>query len=128
MGVSKLQQDLFEAIRRNIPDHLSATEEIAKVLDVSVDSVYRRMRGEKTISLDELHALCSHYKISLDSVLNRQTGAFIFQGNFLNDKTFRFDAHLSSMVYHLASIKKFKEIEFYWLCKDVPVFHHFQFR
>ena len=128
METSKLQQELFQVIKTNIPGHLSATEEIAKVLGVSVDSVYRRMRGEKTISLDELHTLCSHYKISLDQLMNIQTGAFTFQGNFLNEKIFRFDAYLKSMVSNLSSLKNFKEIEFYWLCKDVPVFNHFHFR
>jgi len=128
MNASELQQKLFQVIKNNIPGHLSATEEIAKVLNVSVDSVYRRIRGEKTISLDELHTLCAYYKISLDQLMNIQTGAFTFQGNFLNEKTYPFDAHLNSMVYQLSAIKKFKEIEFYWLCKDVPVFHHFHFR
>ena len=103
MEASKLQQELFQVIKTNIPGNVSATDEIAKVLQVSVDSVYRRMRGEKTISLDELHTLCTHYKISLDQLMNIQTGAFKFKGNLLNDKTFRWDAHLSSMVYHLAS-------------------------
>src|SRR5205814_10582310 len=109
MGVSKLQQDLFEAIRRNIPDHLSATEEIAKVLDVSVDSVYRRLRGEKTISLDELHDLCSHYKISLDSILNIQAGAFIFQGSLLDSSSFRFAEYLGSALKWMTYFNSFKQ-------------------
>ena len=58
MDASELQQELFQVIKKNIPANVSATDEIARVLDVSVDSVYRRMRGEKTISLDELHKLC----------------------------------------------------------------------
>src|SRR5689334_22496990 len=90
MDVSKLQQELFQAIKASIPGSLSVTEEIAKVLDVSVDSVYRRMRGEKTISLDELHALCAHYKISLDNALNIQTGAFSFEGKLIDKRTFSY--------------------------------------
>ena len=59
MDASQLQQELFQVIKKNIPANESATDEIARVLDVSVDSVYRRMRGEKTISLDELYKLSS---------------------------------------------------------------------
>ena len=51
MDTSELQQKLFQVIKTNIPANESATDEIARVLNVSVDSVYRRMRGEKTISL-----------------------------------------------------------------------------
>jgi len=89
MDAYEIQQGLFQVIKASIPATLSATDEIAKVLDVSVDSVYRRMRGEKSISLDELYKLCSYYKISLDQLMNLQTGAFMFRGNFLNNKTFQ---------------------------------------
>ncbi len=128
MDVSKIQQELFQVIKANIPGHLSVTEEIARVLDVSVDSVYRRMRGEKTISLDELHALCSHYKISLDSVLNIQTGAFSFQGNLIDSSSFRFTEYLSSILKWMNYFNSFKQKELYCMYKDIPLFQHFYFR
>ena len=128
MNAAELQQELFQVIKSNIPDHLSTTEEIAKVLDVSVDSVYRRMRGEKTISLDELHLLCSHYKISLDQLMRIQTGSFLFQGNIQNEKNFRYEAWLGSILTNQAYFNSFSEKEFYWLGKDIPLFHHFLFR
>jgi transcriptional regulator with XRE-family HTH domain len=128
MNTSELQLQLFQVIKSNIADHLSATEEIAKVLDVSVDSVYRRMRGEKTISLDELYRLCSHYKISLDQLMNLQTGAFLFQGNFLNSVTFPYNKYLKGMVRDLTYMNSFKNKEIFYLCKDLPIFNHFYFR
>jgi len=128
MIISELQQELFQTIKKNIPGHLSATEEIAKVLNVSVDSVYRRMRGEKTISLDELYTLCSHYKISLDSLMNIQTGAFHFEGKLIDSTTFRFDRYLTDMIQNTAYFISFKQKEFYYLCKDIPIFYHFLFR
>jgi transcriptional regulator with XRE-family HTH domain len=128
MNASELQQDLFQAIKASIPPSLSATEEIARVLDVSVDSVYRRMRGEKTISLEELYALCSHYKISLDQLMNLQSGTFQFQGNFLNEKTFRYEVWLEGIGKNLSYFNSFDQREFYHLNKDVPFFHHFHSR
>lgn len=128
MNAAELQQELFQVIKSNIPDHLSTTEEIAKVLDVSVDSVYRRMRGEKTISLDELHLLCSHYKISLDQLMRIQTGSFLFQGNLQNEKNFRYEAWLGSILSNLTFYNSFSEKEFYWLGKDINTLHLFLFR
>src|SRR5215470_13762777 len=103
-----VQQELFQTIKANIPDHMSPAEEIAKVLDVSVDSVYRRMRGEKTISLDELQKLCAYYKISLDQLMNLQTGAFLFQGHFLNSKTYTFADYLKSMIRDITYMNSFQ--------------------
>jgi transcriptional regulator with XRE-family HTH domain len=128
MDSSAVQQELFQTIKAHIPDHMSAPEEIAKVLDVSVDSVYRRMRGEKTISLDELQKLCSHYKISLDQLMNLQTGAFLFQGHFLNSKSYVFADYLKSMIRDITYMNSFPNREVFNLCKDVPIFHHFHFR
>ena len=125
MNAAELQQQLFITIKSKIPDHLSAPEEIAKMLEVSVDSVYRRMRGEKTITLDELHMLCHHYKISLDQLMNIQTGTFLFQGNLLESKNFRFDAYLTATLHNMAYFNSFKQNEFYYLCKDLPFFYHF---
>lgn len=128
MDASQLQQELFQVIKTNIPGHLSATEEIARVLDVSVDSVYRRMRGEKSISLDELHLLCTHYKISLDRLMNIQTGGFLFEGRLIDSSTFRFDKYLTDMIKTTSYFVSFKQKEFYYLCKDIPIQYHFVFR
>jgi transcriptional regulator with XRE-family HTH domain len=128
MDVSKLQQELFQAIKASIPGSVSVTEEIAKVLDVSVDSVYRRMRGEKTISLDELHTLCAHYKISLDNALNIQTGAFSFEGKLIDKTTFNYHDWWAGVLKMLIYFNSFKEKKFYFICKDIPPFHHFIFR
>jgi hypothetical protein len=128
MEAAALQQQLFISIKSKIPDHLSAPDEIAKMLDVSTDSVYRRMRGEKTISLDELHKLCTYYKISLDQLMQIQTGAFLFQGNLLDSQTFRFEAYLTSSMHQMAYFNSFKQTDFYYLCKDTPLFHWYYSR
>jgi hypothetical protein len=128
MDPSKIQQELFHVIKTAIPPNVSLTEEIAKVLDVSVDSVYRRMRGEKTISLDELHTLCSHYKISLDNILNIQTGFFSFQGSLIDSSSFRYAEYLASVIKWQTYFNSFKSKTLYYVCKDIPIFHHFHFR
>jgi hypothetical protein len=70
MESTQLQQDFFQHIKSKLPPHLSFVEEIAELLSISTDSAYRRIRGEKPISLEEVQRLCSHFRISLDHVLN----------------------------------------------------------
>lgn len=123
-----MQQQLFAEIKRKAGVNASVADEVAKLLDISSDSAYRRIRGEKTVSLDELHKLCTHYKISLDQMMNVQTGSFIFQGNLLNPKTYRYDTYLTNMMHTLAYFNSFKEKEYYYLCKDSPMFHYFHFK
>ncbi|MFI5133153.1 MAG: hypothetical protein ACHQEB_02400 [Chitinophagales bacterium] len=128
MNTEELQQQLFAEIKRKIGENASPADEIARLLDMSSDSAYRRIRGEKTISLDELYKLCTHYKISLDQMMNIQTGSFLFQGQLVDSNGFRFDKYLTATLDWLAYFNSFKEKEFYYLCKDQPIFHHFYFR
>lgn len=127
MDVTEIQIQLFNAIKSRLPGEASVAEETAKLLNISTDSAYRRMRGEKQVTLDELYLLCTTYRISLDQLMNIQTGAFLFYGNILDNKNFRFDNYLSGILTQLGYINSFKEKEFFYLCKDSPIFHHFYF-
>ncbi len=128
MESGDLQQMIFNIVKSKIGPQMSAAEEIAKVLNISTDSAYRRMRNEKNISLDELYKLCTYYHISLDQLMNIQSGAFLFYGNLVDSKTFRFDAYLKSVIKDLNYFNSFREKAMYYLCKDMPIFHHFHFR
>jgi hypothetical protein len=128
MSTIDIQQQLFTAIKSRIPAEASVAEETARLLNISTDSAYRRMRGEKQVSLDEIYTICTHYKISLDQLMNIQTGAFIFQGNILDNKSFSFDSYLTSIVHQLGYINSFKQKEFFYLCKESPIFHYFPFK
>src|SRR5436190_24357611 len=66
----QLQQFFFQHIKSKLPPHLSFVDEVAEHLNISTDSAYRRIRGEKPISLEEVQKLCSHFRISLDHLLN----------------------------------------------------------
>ncbi len=128
MNVNELQQQLFHVIKRKLKEDKSVAEEIAGLLDISTDSAYRRMRGEKTISFDELYRIAINYSISLDQLMNINNGGIVFQGQYLDKENFRFENYMASLVQNMAYMNSFKEKEFYYSCKDLPIFHHFVFR
>lgn len=125
MNVTELQQKLFQSIKSRMLDNASMADELAKLLDISSDSAYRRMRGEKQLTFEELYSIAVNYKISLDQLMNIQTGNIMFQGNFLNPKTYRYNDYLSNMMHQLAYFNSHKQKEFYYLCKDTPIFYYF---
>jgi hypothetical protein len=103
-------------------------KEIAALLEISTDSAYRRMRGEKPVTFDELYKIALHYRLSIDQLMNLDNGAFMFQGQFVDKKTFRFEEYMNSLLRNLMYMNSFKEKEFYYSCKDLPVFYHYVFR
>src|ERR1700730_14003481 len=107
MESSEIQKQLFQQIKTRTGDQAILLKEIAGLLEISEDSVYRRMRGEKQITLDELHKLCNHYRVSLDQLMGLRTGAFLFEGRFLDSKTHRFDAYLTGALQAMGYMNSF---------------------
>ena len=73
---------LFEIVKSKIPSNLSLVDEIGDLLDLSKDSAYRRVRGEKILSFAEWKMICEKYHLSIDEIINSKSerGA-LFQYN-----------------------------------------------
>ena len=120
-----VQQLFFQHLKKNLPGHVSFVDEIAEFLEISNDSAYRRIRGEKSISFDELQKLCRHYKVSLDSFLHLQSDAFIFNSKLKSNNESSFEEWIENILAQLQHFNSFKEKHMYFLLKDIPPFEHF---
>jgi hypothetical protein len=127
MDTIQPQQVFFNHIKSRLAPHLSMVEEIAELLDISNDSAYRRIRGEKPIGLDELQKLCMHYKISLDQLLQLETDTVIFSANLGDLTTYNLNNYLTDILENLTSIRALPGSQFYCFNKDIPMFYFMQF-
>src|SRR5438309_11344472 len=127
MSTTDLQLQLFNVIRNKVP-HLSLADEVADVLDISTDSAYRRIRGEKPLLLEEVAKLCTKYSLSLDSLLHLQSDGFLFRGDFFQAEDFRFENYLANYERNMKYISSFQTRKIFFLCKDIPPHHYFTFR
>jgi hypothetical protein len=114
-------------IKSRLPLHLSLVDAVAEQLNLSNDSAYRRIRGEKHLTFDEIQILAANYKISLDSFLHLQNDALIFWGKNIVREQFDFENYLQGIVRQLEYFMPAKEKMMYYLNKDIPIFHHFMF-
>lgn len=128
MDINEIQKQLFQIIKNKMPPEASVADEVGKLLNISSDSAYRRMRNEKQITFEEVYILANHFKISLDQLMNISTGGILFQGNFVNEKTYGFDQYLTGILHTMAYFNSFNNKELYQSCKDMPIFHHFYVR
>ncbi len=127
MDTNQTQQLFFNHIKSKLPIHLSFVDEVAEVLNISNDSAYRRIRGEKPIGLDEVQALCNKYMVSLDQLLQIQSNTVIFSGNKIDSVTFRFDNYLQEIINNLELFKLMQNPQIFYFNKDIPIFHFMQF-
>ena len=121
------QQTLFNHIKGLIPPNHTLVDVIAEVLNISNDSAYRRIRGEKPIPLDEVRVLASHFKLSIDQLLNLESDVFIFTGKFTNSADFKYYNWLESVVHHLQFFSSFQPNHYFYLAKEIPFYYYFLF-
>lgn len=126
MTISNYQVVFFQHLKAQLPNHLSMVDEVADILNISNDSAYRRIRGEKPIDLEEIQKLCSHFKVSMDQLLNLSSDAFIFSGILPSNSDTRFEDWLNHVLQQLQWLNSFEKKHVYFLIKDIPPFLHFQ--
>jgi len=127
METNELQQQLFTYLKENIPPHLSLVDELCDLLNLSHDSVYRRIRGEKPITLTELKMLCEHYHLSLDQLLQLRNESVLFDAPGMNTAPGEFVEYVKGMLAQFTYFNSFKAREIYYLCKDSTIWNFYLF-
>ena len=127
MDAIEIQLQFFNQIRSLLPAHISLSEKIASLLDISIDSSYRRIRGEKELSFEELSRLCIEFNISLDQILNLGEGKVLFSGRFISPEKFRFEDALRQILKQLQRINSFEEKKLIYQNKDISIFFYLMF-
>jgi len=127
MNPSTIQVAFFKQLKAQLPPHIAMVDEIADLLQISNDSAYRRIRGEKPMDLEETHTLCRHYHISMDQLLQLDSSAFIFRGKLKSTQPENaFAEWLQDVHDQFKRINNFEKKHVHYLMKDIPPFVHFQ--
>ncbi|WP_221390869.1 hypothetical protein [Dyadobacter sp. NIV53] len=121
-----VQSEFFSQIRANLPSHIALVDAIADILNISNDSAYRRIRGEKLISFGEIGILSRHFKVSVDKLLNLKADSFIFNGKLANAQDHILDKWLENVLSQFEFMANYSDCKLYYLAKDLPLAHFFQ--
>jgi hypothetical protein len=118
---NNIQILLFQKINDQLPSHISLVDEVSGVLGITVDSAYRRIRGEKPISVFEVQKLCNHYRISFDDMVNAPINTITFHSKLLNEETFSFNGFFESMLKHFQFFEQNEKIEIVFVVNELNI-------
>jgi len=125
MATSDIQVQFFQHLRSLLPAYKSLVDEVSDILDISNDSAYRRIRGEKFIDLDEIKKLSHHFNISLDQIFKLQSNTIVFHGKLNSYESDRFELWLEDVLSQLELVHRHTYRHIHFLVKDMPPFYHF---
>ena len=125
MNATDLQQQLFNYIKASQPPHISLADELCDLLDISYDSAYRRIRGEKPLSLSELKLVCEKFHLGLDQVLQLNNDTVVFRSNDIHQEVRDLKLYLEGLLQQVVYFNQFEHRKMYLLAKDFAVFQFF---
>lgn len=124
---SSIQENLFQTIKSRLAQNISFVHDLSELLGISYDSAYRRIRGEKELSLEELKTICTHYKISIDALFNFKSNHVIFNALAIGKGGFTLETWLQTLLTEIKKVYQSKQREIIYAAKDIPVFYYFAF-
>jgi len=124
---TSIQKVLFQSIKERIPGHVSFVHDVSELLGISYDSAYRRIRGEKELTISELQTLCSHYQVSLDTLFSINSRHILFNSMAIEEGELTFGQWLHTILAEIKDIHACKQKEIIYFAKDIPIFHFFEF-
>lgn len=122
-----VQKNFFEELKSKLPSNLSMANVVADELNISIDSAYRRIRGESDLSLAEFDILTSKYAISTDAVLSKSQSSVHFNYRYIDPGNFGFEKYFKSLTEEIKSFEKFGLKEMIYVALDLPLFYYFLF-
>ncbi len=117
----------FKEIKSKISDNQSLVYDLSEILDISIDSSYRRIRGETPLAYNEIQLLCKHYNISFDSLCNIQSENIIFQYKSLVNASTDVFSCFQKIYKDLSFIEHCKKTRIITAANDIPSFHIFKY-
>lgn len=126
MDAIRVQTEIFNQIKTSLPPHLALVDAIADCLDIGNDSAYRRIRGEKPVTLEELAKLAERFEFSIDRFLGLRGESYIFNGKLANAHDHVFDQWLETSLKNFQYMEQRPFAHIYYMAKDLPLAHFFQ--
>lgn len=124
----KLQVALFEKIKQVVPNKKELASTLKDLLGVTSDSVYRRMRGETALSLDEAFILAHYFKVSLSDLEGFRNDHVTFVRQPLLTSIAAYKKFMIGSIDHLELMSSDRKNEMWVLAKDIPAFYLYGFK
>jgi len=115
-------ESFVEALLERYPKKTQLVEALMDLLFIEREAVYRRLRKDVAFSVHEIVKISSEWNISLDSIVNINTGKISFQMHPINyitpsEQELKF---IHYVIQSINNIKDFPDTEFMDICNKLP--------
>ena len=123
----EFQERFVAQLKSIVPANISIADELADLLHVSTDSVYRRLRCQSAFSFDEVAAISKKFGVSVDGLLNLDSLQVTFNFNPMYEEKSNFGKYLKWFAQYLTELANTPGTRIIYAAEDVPLFRHFNY-
>lgn len=123
----EFQARFVAQLKSVFPPNISLAEELSDLLEVSTDSIYRRLRCQSTFTFDEIAVISQKFGVSLDGLLSQNSLQVSFTFNPMYSELMNFENYFRFFSHYLKELSTHKGVRILYAGEDVPVFRHFKF-
>ncbi|WP_196937147.1 hypothetical protein [Sphingobacterium hungaricum] len=124
----KLQQRVFDEVKRKIESTANWACQLASLLCLTRDAVYRRERGEVLLNIDELELIITTYGIDAEDLFNLGSNNLRFRFVNINISHIeRYKSYLEDIKSLLKQMYSAEKKEIIFCADDIPIFHFMGF-
>lgn len=116
---SDIQNQIFQKISDQLSSHIALVNEISDILEISTDSAYRRIRGEKHLSIHEVQKLCEKYQFSVDDLASTSINTITFRTNFIDEQNCSFHNYLNSILISIQAFAQYEGAEAIFILNEI---------
>ncbi len=123
----ELQTLFFRRLRERIPAHLSAENELTKLLHISLEEAFELMRSLKPLSLAQADKIAVYYQLSLDNLRPQAPNTMPFRYDAISYNALSIDDYFGGVLSHFKHIDVYGVNKMHYAANDLPLFALFQF-
>jgi hypothetical protein len=116
-----LQTRLFEIIESRYERRTDAVDSICRILSLSRDPVYRRMRGESLLTPQEITLLAAHYNLSIDRIIFGSSSKLVCTFRPLSNRVRNFADYLTEFTADFEMIRRLPNAHMFNASSEIPV-------
>ena len=122
-----VQKKFFNELKAKLPFNLSLANVVADELSISIDSAYRRIRGESDLSLKEFNLLSSKFSVPTDIVFSKSQNYASFKYRSIQCNHYDLKSYFNSIAEEIKLLEHFGIKEIIYSALDLPIFYYFIF-
>jgi len=121
------QVQFLEHARSRLPQRIQWAEELSELLNIGIDSAYRRIRGETALTFNEAVVVSRKYDISLDYLFKEGNERVEFDAGHPIRTLADYADYTKRVVDRMLDLEKHREdLHMYYAAMDFPLFYVYQ--